>query len=153
MNLIATLCPVEDILLGRDLATKSRLFDDVARHLQERHGLPSAALIDSLNAREVLGSTGVGHGLAIPHARIAGLQKVVAVFVRPRTPIAFDAPDRKPVSEVLVLLVPEQAQQEHLQILASIAQMFSDRPLREQLRAAGTAAEVSRIFSQWQAPG
>ncbi|MBB3214529.1 PTS system nitrogen regulatory IIA component [Herbaspirillum sp. Sphag1AN] len=153
MNLIATLCPVEDILLGRDIANKSRLFDDVARHLQERHGLPSAALIDSLNAREALGSTAVGHGLAIPHARIAGLQKVVAVFVRPRTPIAFDAPDRKPVSDILVLLVPEQAQQEHLQILASIAQMFSDRPLREQLRAATNAAEVSRLFSQWQAPG
>lgn len=152
MNLIATLCPVEDILLGCDIASKSRLFNEVARHLQERHGLPSAALIDALNAREALGSTAIGQGLAIPHARMVGLHNVVAVFVRPRTPIAFDAPDRKPVSDVLVLLVPEQAQQEHLQILASIAQMFSDRQLREQLHTATNAVEVSRIFSQWQAP-
>jgi len=149
MNLIAKLCPAEDILLARDIPNKTRLFDEVARHFEQRHGLPARESADGLNAREALGSTGVGNGVAIPHARITGLQNVVAAFIRPRMPIPFDAPDRKPVSDVLVLLVPEDAVQEHLQVLADIAHLFSDRRFREQLQRCATPAEVSRIFSEW----
>jgi len=149
MNLIATLCPVEDILLARDMANKSRLFDAIAQHVEQRHGLLARDTVDSLCAREALGSTAVGNGLAIPHARIAGLQQVLAVFVRPRIAIAFDAPDRKPVSEVFALLVPEEALQQHLQILADIAYLFSDRRFRDQLRLCSTAEQVSRLFCDW----
>lgn len=149
MNLIAQLCPAEDILLARDIASKVKLFDEVARHFEQRHGLPARDSVASLSAREALGSTGVGNGVAIPHARIAGLHKVVAAFVRPKVPIPFDAPDRKPVSDLLVLLVPEEALQEHLQILADIAYLFSDRRFREQLQLCVGPEDVSRIFRDW----
>ncbi|HEY8027658.1 MAG TPA: PTS sugar transporter subunit IIA [Burkholderiaceae bacterium] len=153
MNQIAKLCPAEDILLARDIRNKGQLFDVVARHFEQRHGLSVKDVDDSLNAREALGSTGVGNGVAIPHARMAGLQHVVAAFVRPKVAIAFDAPDRKPVSDVLVLLVPEEALQEHLQILADIAHLFSDRRFRDQLQACAGPDEVSRIFRDWPSKG
>ena len=152
MNLIATLCPLEDILLGRDIANKNRLFDEIAHHVQQRYGLSERDTFENLSAREALGSTAVGYGVAIPHARMAGLDQLVAVFIRPVSPIPFDAPDRKPVSAVFALLVPEQAQQEHLYALADCARLFSERSFREQLGACTNAAEVSRIFSDWS-PG
>ncbi len=153
MNPISKLCAVEDILLARDISNKDRLFDEVARHFEQRHGLPAKQSADSLNAREALGSTAVGNGVAIPHARLAGLQHVVAAFIRPKVPIPFDAPDRKPVSDILVLLVPEEALQEHLQVLAGIAHLFSERRFRDQLHSCGSPLEVSRIFSDWPAKG
>ena len=153
MNLIASLCPVEDILLGRDIPNKSRLFDEIARHVEQRHGLPARDTVENLSAREALGSTAVGHGVAIPHARIGGLDKLIAVFVRPTSAIAFDAPDRKPVSAVLALLVPEQSLQEHLQVLAECARLFSERSFREQLGACANAAEVGRLFRDWSPSG
>ena len=153
MNLIAKLCPVEDILLARDISNKGRLFDEVARHFEQRHGLPARESVESLAAREALGSTAVGNGVAIPHARMSGLQHVVAAFIRPKVPIPFDAPDRKPVSDILVLLVPEDALQEHLQVLAGIAHLFSERRFRDQLQSCGTPLEVSRIFSEWLSQG
>ena len=78
-------------------------------------------MFDSLFAREKLGSTGLGQGIAIPHGRIKGLKDALGAFVRPRQPIPFDAPDGKPVSLVFVLLVPEQATEKHLQILSELA--------------------------------
>jgi PTS system nitrogen regulatory IIA component len=149
MNLIAKLCPAEDILLARDIPNKARLFDEAARHFEQRHGLPAREVVDSLKTREALGSTGVGNGVAIPHARMAGLPHVVAAFIRLKTPIQFDAPDRKPVSDVLVLLVPAEAMHEHLQVLADIAHLFSDRRFRDQLHLCAAPADVSRIFSDW----
>ncbi len=92
-------------------------------------GLPQAQVVESLNAREKLGSTGLGQGVALPHARIKNLPQAVAAFVRPKLPIPFDAPDAKPVWAMLVLLVPEHATEEHLQILAELAQMFGDSAL------------------------
>jgi nitrogen PTS system EIIA component len=147
MNLIAQLLSPEDILLDVDATGKTRVFEEVARLLERRHGLSRTQVVDSLCAREKLGSTGVGHGVAIPHARIKGLRKVAAAIVRTRLPIPFDAPDGKPVSDMVVLLVPEQATEEHLQILAWVAQMFADRQFREQLRMCVDAASVRRLFA------
>jgi PTS system nitrogen regulatory IIA component len=96
-----------------------------------------------------MGSTGLGHGVAIPHARIKGLRTAVAAIVRTRLPIPFDAPDGKPVSDMVVLLVPEKATEEHLQILASVAQMFADRQFREKLRTCVDASSVRRLFADW----
>ena len=150
MSLIASLCAVEDILLGGDISSKSRLFEVLARHVEQRYGLPARDIVENLSGREALGSTALGNGVAIPHARITGIDKVIAVFMRPKKPMPFDAPDRKPVSDVFVLLVPDDAQQEHLLVLADIARLFSDRRFREQLKLCGSAAAVSRILCDWQ---
>jgi mannitol/fructose-specific phosphotransferase system IIA component (Ntr-type) len=90
---------------------------------------------DALFAREKLGSTGLGQGIAIPHGRIKGLKAPVGAFVRLVNGVQFDAPDGKPVGLIFVLLVPEAANEHHLQLLSELAQMFSDREFREQLAA------------------
>jgi PTS system nitrogen regulatory IIA component len=149
MNPIAQMLSPEDILLDVDASSKKRVFEEVGRLFERRHGLAQGQVVDSLSAREKLGSTGLGHGVAIPHARVKGLPKAMAAIVRTRLPIPFDAPDGKPVSDMVVLLVPEQATEEHLQILAWIAQAFADRQFRQRLRMCVDAAGVSRLFADW----
>jgi PTS system nitrogen regulatory IIA component len=104
----------------------------------------------SLTAREKLGSTGLGQGIAIPHGRIKGLSEAIGAFARLRTPIAFDAPDGKPVGQVFVLLVPEQATDLHLQLLSELAQMFSERAFRDKLAAAASADDLHALFRSWE---
>jgi PTS system nitrogen regulatory IIA component len=95
-------------------------------------------------------STGLGQGIAIPHGRIKGLTHAMGAFVRPQQPIPFDAPDGKPVDQVFVLLVPEQATEEHLELLSELAQMFGERSFREQVAMAADPAEVRQVFAAWQ---
>lgn len=146
---IAQLLSSEDILLDLDASTKIRVFEEVGRLFERRQGLPQALVVESLDAREKLGSTGLGQGVALPHARIKNLAQAVAAFVRLRLPIAFDAPDGKPVWAMLILLVPERATEQHLQILAEFAQIFSDSRFREQLRMCDDAASVYQLISDW----
>ena len=98
-------------------------------------------------SREKLGSTGLGRGIAIPHGRIKGLKKACGAFIRLATPIPFDAPDGEPVSLLFVLLVPEQATEQHLQILSELAERFSERPCREALTAARDAEAVRQTLA------
>jgi len=88
--------------------------------------------------------------VAIPHGRIKGLKEALGAFVRLAQPVAFDAPDGKPVNLAFALLVPEQATEKHLQILSELAQMFSDRALREAMAAAPDAAALHGLISAWQ---
>ena len=115
-----------------------------------RHRLARSVVFDSLFAREKLGSTGLGQGVAIPHGRIKGLKDALCAFVRLAQPVPFDAPDGAPVSLVFVLLVPEQATEKHLQILSELAQMFSDRALREAMVGAPDAGALHHLITAWQ---
>jgi len=150
MSLIGDLLSPNDILLGVDAPDKERVFEAVARLLHGRCGFAQSQLVDSLIAREECGSTGIGHGVAIPHARIKGLARPFAVYVRTRLPIPFDAPDGKPVSDLIVIFVPEQAAQQHLRLLAEVAEIFGDGRLRQQLHAAVDPGEVYQLLSEWQ---
>lgn len=149
MNQIAGLLPVANILLDLDVANKKRVFEQVGLLFENHHGIGRTTVYDSLFAREKLGSTGLGQGIAIPHGRIKGLKDAVGGFFRLSQPVQFDAPDAKPVNLLFVLLVPEQANEHHLQILSELAQMFSDKSLREQLSNAATADEIHTLFSTW----
>jgi PTS system nitrogen regulatory IIA component len=149
VNPVAQLLSSEDILLELDVSTKESVFEEVGRLFERRHGLPRAQVVESLNEREKLGSTGLGQGVALPHARIKNLTQAVAAFVRLKLPIAFDAPDAKPVWAMLILLVPEHATEEHLQILAEFAQMFGDSRFRERLRTCDDAGSVHQLMSDW----
>ena len=151
MNQIAELLPAANILLDLDAPSKTRLFEAVAALFETHDGLARKLVIDSLGAREKLGSTGLGQGIAIPHGRIKGLTEARGAFVRLKTPIAFDAPDGKPVAQVFVLLVPEQATEQHLQLLSELAQMFSDRGFRDRLAATADPAAVHALFTTWMA--
>ena len=149
MKAIAALLTVDHILIDLDVANKDQLFQAVGDLLEGRPGLPELQLIEQLRARERLGSTALGGGVAVPHARIRGLAQALAVYVRPRVPIPFDAPDGKPVAHIVVIFVPEQATQAHLQLLASVAELFQDLRFSEKLRACGDAAAVARLFTEW----
>ena len=149
MSQIADLLPSSNVLLGLDASSKARLFEAIGALFEANLGLPKQMVIDSLAAREKLGSTGLGQGIAIPHGRIKGLTEARGAFARLASPIAFDAPDGTPVSQVFVLLVPEHATEQHLQLLSELAQMFSDRAFRDELRGAESAVALHALFQHW----
>lgn len=151
MNLIAKLLPPANVQVGLEASSKKRVFEQAGLLFENNQGIGRSTVFDSLFAREKLGSTGLGQGVAIPHGRIKGLKEAVGAFLRLTAPVQFDAPDGKPVSFLFVLLVPEQATEQHLQILSELAQMFSDRAFREQLAAAPDAAAIHALFTGWDA--
>jgi nitrogen PTS system EIIA component len=153
MGEIARLLPASNIVVGLDVATKPQFFEAMGRLLEAGTGLSPSRVAASLAAREKLGSTGLGQGVAIPHGRIKGLSDPVGAFARLRTPIAFDAPDGKAVGQLFVLLVPEQATDRHLQLLSELAQMFSDRGFRERLAGAADRDGVASLFEHWEPAG
>src|SRR3970282_2253779 len=150
MSLVAKLLPPANVLLDLQVSSKKRLFEQVGLVFENHNGVARSLVFDSLFARERLGSTGLGQGVAIPHGRIKGLREAVAAFVRLGTPGPFHAPEGKPVNLLFILLVPEQATEQHLQILSELAQMFSDRDLREQLIQTKDASSLHQLISHWQ---
>jgi PTS system nitrogen regulatory IIA component len=150
MNQIASLLQADRIVLDLEVGTKARLFDAVGALFERDAGLAGNAVSASLTAREKLGSTGLGQGIAIPHGRIRGLTRAIGGYARLAHGIDFEAPDGKPVTQVFVLLVPEQATDQHLQLLSELAQMFSERTFREQLAHAADPAALERVFAQWE---
>ncbi|MDD5175177.1 MAG: PTS IIA-like nitrogen regulatory protein PtsN [Sterolibacterium sp.] len=150
MNQIARLLPPANILLSLEASSKKRVFEQAGLLFENQHGIARGKVYDALFAREKLGTTGLGQGIAIPHGRIKGIKEAVGGFLRLATPVQFDSPDGKPVTLVFVLLVPEAATERHLQILSELAQMFSDSGFREQLTVAADAATIHSLFTNWQ---
>ncbi len=149
MNLIAKLLPPANVVVGLEASSKKRAFEQAGLLFENNQGIARSTVFDSLFTRERLGSTGLGQGIAIPHGRIKGLKDALGAFIRLAEPVPFDAPDGRPVDMLFVLLVPEQANEHHLQLLSELAQMFSDRPFREQLMSAPDALAAHALFAQW----
>jgi PTS system nitrogen regulatory IIA component len=139
-----------NITVGLDASSKKRVFEQAGLLFENNQGIARVKVFDSLFARERLGSTGLGEGIAIPHGRIKGLKEAVAALVRLDEPVAFDAPDGKPVNLLLFLLVPEQATQQHLEILSEVAEMLSDRTMRETLLTATDPQALHQALEAWQ---
>jgi nitrogen PTS system EIIA component len=150
MSLISKILPTANVFLDLDVGSKKRVFEHVGILFENSHGIARSVIFDSLFAREKLGSTGLGQGVAIPHGRIKGLKEAVGAFVRLKEPIQFDAPDSKPVALIFVLLVPANATDLHLQILSELAQLFSDKQLREELLTLPDAPAVWQRISTWE---
>lgn len=150
MNLIATLLPRPNVVVDLEASSKKRVFEQAGILFENNQGIGRSLVFDSLFAREKLGSTGLGQGVAIPHGRIKGLKEAVGAFMRLAAPVQFDAPDGRPVSLVFVLMVPEQANEHHLQLLSELAQRFSDRAFRERLATAVDAEAIHSLFATWQ---
>ncbi len=110
--------------------------------------LQATEVFDSLVAREKLGSTGIGHGVAIPHGRVGKLDHAVSAFVRLEEGVDFDAIDKEPVAYLFALLVPKESNEEHLQLLSQLAKMFSNPAMRERLRLATSSEELYDLLSQ-----
>jgi nitrogen PTS system EIIA component len=150
MNQLSRLLPATNVLLDFAASSKKRVFEQAGLIFENHQAIARAKVFDSLFARERLGSTGLGQGVAIPHGRIKGLKEAVAAFVRVAEPIPFDAPDGQPVSLMVFLLVPEQATQQHLDILSELAQMLSDKSFRETLLTATDAQAVHVALTTWE---
>ncbi|MDA8109932.1 MAG: PTS IIA-like nitrogen regulatory protein PtsN [Betaproteobacteria bacterium] len=150
MSLVAKLLTPTCIVLDLAVSSKKRLFEQIGLLFENNNGLARNLVFDSLFARERLGSTGLGQGVAIPHGRIKGLKEALGAFIRLAQPVPFDAPDGKPVTLVFALLVPEQATEWHLQLLSELAQMFSDRALRDALASAPDAQALHKLIATWQ---
>lgn len=147
MNPLNTILSADRVVLDLEATSKKRVFEQAGQLFEAQLGIARAQIFDSLFAREKLGSTGIGQGIAIPHGRIKGLKQAAGAFFRLGTPVPFDSPDGRPVNLLFVLLVPEQATEEHLQILSELAQRFAERSFRDSLNSAGDAAAVLQLFT------
>ena len=150
MNRLSSILPIAQVLVGVEATSKKRAFEEAGLLFENLHGLSRALVTDSLFARERLGSTGLGHGVAIPHGRIKGLKSPMAAVFSLGQAIGFDAPDEQPVSLLIFLLVPEAATQKHLEILSEIAELLSDNCLRESIKTSPSSEELHRLIAQWR---
>jgi len=136
------------ILANVRINSKKRLLELISVTLAKKNkDLSSREIFESLCAREHLGSTGLGRGVAIPHGRIGGTDGVEALFLRLLKPLPFDAEDGKSVDLLFALTVPENCTEDHTKLLASIAERFSDQELLEQIRNAEDANEIWHLLS------
>jgi len=151
MHLLDLLTPAR-VLAGAKATSKKRLLEQLAQLLAEGDADRERALFDSLCQRERLGSTGLGHGVAIPHGRTSALEVATGVFVRLSEPVDFGASDGQPVDLIFALAVPEHFTQQHLVLLSQLAEMFADETFRDRLRAAADTEALFHLVSGWR-PG
>lgn len=152
MHVIDFLSP-ERVVAAARVSSKKRLLELVSQLTSP--GLPDIserAVFDSLCGRERLGSTGLGEGVALPHGRIGGLDEVAAAFVRLADPIDFDAADGEPVDLIFALIAPQDCNEQHLELLAQIAEMLKEEDYRASLRAAEDSTALYNLLTERQ-PG
>jgi len=150
MNRLASILSPAQVLAQVEVTSKKRAFEEAGLLFENLHGLSRALVTDSLFSRERLGSTGLGHGVAIPHGRIKGLKAPLAAVFQLLNPIGFDSPDDQAVNLLIFLLVPEAATQKHLEILSEIAELLSDASLRERLTTCIDATQLHGLIAGWQ---
>jgi len=152
MNALTNLFTLDCIALDNPAKNRADAFAAAGELFAKRIGIDSDVVVGFLNAREELGSTALGAGVAIPHGRVKGLKQPTAAMMRLKEPIEFAAPDGEPVSTLIFLLVPEKATQQHLEILSSIAQLLSDTDARNLLSTVSDPAKVCELLQQWGLP-
>lgn len=151
MTALTDLFTLDRIALNSAAKNRADAFAAAGKLFANGIELNADSVIDFLNAREDLGSTALGAGVAIPHGRVKGLKQPIAAFIRLKDPIDFAAPDGGTVSILIFLLVPEKATQQHLEILSSIAQLLSDPDARTQLAAEEDQVKVCQLLQTWGA--
>lgn len=150
MTHFGKILPLENVALGLNVSSKKRAFEQAGLIFENNCGIARSLVSDNLFARERLGSTGLGHGVAVPHGRVKGLKAPVAAFVRLEEAIPFESPDGLPVNLLIFLLIPDHVTQQHLEILSEIAEMFSDEEFRHALIHDPDARTVHERIIGWQ---
>jgi PTS system nitrogen regulatory IIA component len=146
--LISDLLSPERICCDVQSSSKKRLLELISEELaRDSDELSKREIFESLCARERLGSTGLGNGVAIPHGRIKGSSHVQATFIRLKKPVPFDSVDSEPVDLLFCLAVPEDCGEDHLKLLAQVAELFSDSEVLEGLREAETPVQILQLLS------
>lgn len=147
MNLLSRILPLQNVVLDLAATSKKRAFEQAGLLFENHHGIARTAVFQSLIARERLGSTALGHHIAVPHGRIKGLKEPCAAFIRLADPVRFDASDGRLANLLFFLLVPETATQLHLDLLAEIARLVSNPTLRQALSTQTDAAAIHRLLT------
>ncbi len=137
----------EGVIVNLKVASKKQAFQELAKAVADITSLDARVVFDAILERERLGSTGVGHGVAIPHARLAGLKEITGVFARLAQPIDFDAVDERPADLIFMLLAPLGAGADHLKALARVSRAFRREDLRDRLRSAPSVDAVKALLS------
>jgi PTS system nitrogen regulatory IIA component len=150
MTNIAKILPLGNVLLDLEVSSKKRAFEQAGLLFENNCGIARSTVSDNLFARERHGSTGLGHGVAVPHGRIKGLKAPIAAVVRLTEAIPFESPDGLPVNLLVFLLVPDNVTQQHLEILSEVAEMLSNESFRELLCTEPDAAKVHEKIVSWQ---
>ncbi|GAB3540112.1 PTS IIA-like nitrogen regulatory protein PtsN [Noviherbaspirillum agri] len=150
MTTLAKILSATNVVLDLEVSSKKRAFEQAGLIFENNCGIARSVVSDNLFARERLGSTGLGHGVAVPHGRIKGLKAPLAAFVRLKDPIPFESPDGQPVKMLVFLLIPDHVTQQHLEILSEIAEMFSDEAFRNLLASDTDPASVHARILDWQ---
>jgi PTS system nitrogen regulatory IIA component len=151
MELSKLLIPGAVKVVGQ-LTSKKRLFQELGEIASQAYGLSAAVAIDGLQERESLGPTGVGHGIALPHARLQDLNKIIAVFIRLEKPLDYDSVDRLPVDLVFGLFAPKDSGVDHLKALALVSRTMRDASVCAKLRANSDPAKLHAILTEATAP-
>lgn len=151
MELSKLLSPGAVRVVGQ-LTSKKRLFQELGEMVSSSYGLSSSLAIDGLQERESLGPTGVGHGVALPHARLEDLDRIVGVFLRLEKPLDYDSVDRQPVDLVFALFAPKDSGVDHLKALALVSRTMRDQAVVAKLRANTDAAKLHAILTESRAP-
>lgn len=145
---ISDLLGTEAVKLVGSVTSKKRLFHDLADICAQTYDLDPVVVAEALMSREALGPTGVGHGVALPHARLEGIDQVYGVFLRLEKAVDFDAVDRQPVDLVFALFAPEHAGVEHLKALALVSRTLRDQSVRGKLRANSDVTTLYTILTE-----
>ncbi len=145
---LSTLLKPEAVRVTGNATSKKRLCQDLAEFAHSVYRLDPSETLDALQERESLGPTGVGHGVALPHARIEGLDQVVGVFLRLEKPLDFDSVDRQPVDLVFALFAPKDAGVEHLKALALVSRTMRDTSVCAKLRANTDPAALHAVLTE-----
>ncbi len=154
MNCLQELLNPQRALCQIQGGSRKRIFEVVADALAREHeGLHTTELVAGMLAREKLGSTALGEGIAIPHCRLADCETAAGVLITLCTPADFESPDGDEVDLIFALVVPADATQEHLNLLADIARLFSQEELREALRACRTSEALYTTAINWEQRG
>lgn len=146
MTISALLSP-QSIFLDVEISSKKKLLELIANIVADQTQLAESTIYNNLLNRERLGSTGLGQGFAVPHARLENLNKTVGCFFRLKDPVNFEAPDNQPVDLLFTIIIPEEATEEHLLILSSLAGIFSQTDVCEAIRNAGSRDEIAQIIN------
>ena len=145
---LESLLPLSRVVPDMEISSKKRALQSLSQLLSENDtGLDEDDIFDSFLARERLGSTGLGKGVAIPHGRMASAKEAHAAIIKLDKGIAYDSPDEAPVDLLIGLVVPEESTEEHLQILACLAEILGEEKSLEQLRKADSGEEIYRVIS------
>ena len=145
MKISALLSP-QSIFLDTEITSKKKLLELIANIVADRTQLSESSIYNNLLNRERLGSTGLGQGFAVPHARLENLDHTMGFLFRLQDPVNFESPDNQPVDLVFTIIIPEQATEEHLIILSSLASIFSRPEICEAIRSAASKEEIAQII-------